>query len=219
MHDSLRFASGVKFQSCIHRVVPFGPSEHRDSIVYFLRAEDDTMFRDNQGRWVTRQWWHDQTFDSALTVSSPIRLLPGAMYIAHRPGVGCNGSWFSDAVLICSYAADEAARSPPPPAAGCRACVWANHADPRAGRSSPSFSLAGRGRLVVPSPPFPSQPQPPATSIDGATKREVAGDGCVLVRPDRLGAWRCEGLMATGPEVKLQAVMRSVLGLGPVSGQ
>jgi isopenicillin N synthase-like dioxygenase len=60
--DSLRFASGMKFQSCIHRVVPFDPAEHRYSIAYFLRAEDDTMFMDSEGRWVTAKEWHDEKF-------------------------------------------------------------------------------------------------------------------------------------------------------------
>ncbi|KAG5915219.1 hypothetical protein E4U61_004824 [Claviceps capensis] len=60
--DSLRFASGMKFQSCIHRVVPFDPTEHRYSIAYFLRAEDDTMFVDSEGRAVTAGQWHDEKF-------------------------------------------------------------------------------------------------------------------------------------------------------------
>ena len=60
--DSLRFASGMKFQSCIHRVVPFDPTEHRYSIAYFLRAEDDTMFMDSEGRYVTAKDWHDEKF-------------------------------------------------------------------------------------------------------------------------------------------------------------
>ncbi|KAI6785435.1 2OG-Fe(II) oxygenase-like protein [Emericellopsis cladophorae] len=60
--DSLRFASGMKFQSCIHRVVPFDPTEHRYSIAYFLRAEDDTMFIDSEGRAITAGQWHDQKF-------------------------------------------------------------------------------------------------------------------------------------------------------------
>lgn len=60
--DSLRFASGMKFQSCIHRVVPFDPTEHRYSIAYFLRAEDDTMFIDSEGRAITAGQWHDEKF-------------------------------------------------------------------------------------------------------------------------------------------------------------
>ena len=60
--DSLRFASGMKFQSCIHRVVPFDPTEHRYSVAYFLRAEDDAMFVDSEGRAVTAGQWHDEKF-------------------------------------------------------------------------------------------------------------------------------------------------------------
>ncbi|KAK3681223.1 hypothetical protein B0T22DRAFT_494812 [Podospora appendiculata] len=60
--DSLRFASGMKMQSCIHRVVPFNPTEDRYSIAYFLRAEDDTMFVDSEGRYVTAGQWHDEKF-------------------------------------------------------------------------------------------------------------------------------------------------------------
>ncbi|KAM3504144.1 hypothetical protein MY11210_008458 [Beauveria gryllotalpidicola] len=60
--DSLRFASGMQFQSCIHRVVPFDPAEHRYSIAYFLRAEDDTMFIDSEGRAITAGQWHDEKF-------------------------------------------------------------------------------------------------------------------------------------------------------------
>jgi hypothetical protein len=52
----------MKFQSCIHRVVPFKSNEHRSSIAYFLRAEDDTMFQDSEGRYVTAKEWHDQKF-------------------------------------------------------------------------------------------------------------------------------------------------------------
>ncbi|KAM7217671.1 hypothetical protein V8F06_006926 [Rhypophila decipiens] len=60
--DSLRFASGMQFQSCIHRVVPFNADEHRYSIAYFLRAEDDTMFMDSEGRYTTAREWHDEKF-------------------------------------------------------------------------------------------------------------------------------------------------------------
>ena len=54
--------SGHKMQSCIHRVVPFDPTEHRYSIAYFLRAEDSTMFTDSEGRYITAGQWHDEKF-------------------------------------------------------------------------------------------------------------------------------------------------------------
>lgn len=60
--DSLRFASGHRMMSCIHRVVPFDPTEHRYSIAYFLRAENDAMFTDSEGRYVTAGQWHDEKF-------------------------------------------------------------------------------------------------------------------------------------------------------------
>ncbi|GJC78776.1 oxidoreductase vrtI [Colletotrichum liriopes] len=60
--DSLRFASGHTMMSCIHRVVPFNPEEHRYSIAYFLRAENETMFTDSEGRYVTAGQWHDEKF-------------------------------------------------------------------------------------------------------------------------------------------------------------
>ena len=42
--------------------MPFDPTEHRYSIAYFLRAEDDTMFIDSEGRAITAGEWHDQKF-------------------------------------------------------------------------------------------------------------------------------------------------------------
>lgn len=60
--DSLRFASGHKMKSCIHRVVPYDFTEHRYSIAYFLRAEDETMFTDSEGRYITAGQWHDEKF-------------------------------------------------------------------------------------------------------------------------------------------------------------
>jgi hypothetical protein len=60
--DSLRFASDHTMQSCIHRVVPLNPDEHRYSIAYFLRAEDQTMFTDSEGRYITAGQWHDEKF-------------------------------------------------------------------------------------------------------------------------------------------------------------
>ncbi|TPX07185.1 uncharacterized protein E0L32_010888 [Thyridium curvatum] len=60
--DSLRFASGHTFMSCIHRVVPFKAEEHRYSIAYFLRADNETMFKDSEGRNITAGQWHDEKF-------------------------------------------------------------------------------------------------------------------------------------------------------------
>ena len=45
--------------------------------------------------------------------------------------------------------------------------------------------------------------------------REVADEGCLLVRPDRFVAWRCPGWVAD-PVAELGTVMRKVLGFQPV---
>lgn len=82
--DSLRFASGHTMQSCIHRVVPLYPEQHRYSIAYFLRAEDDTMFMDSEGRYITAGEWHDEKFmafvsSPELQAKAPASLLLGGM--------------------------------------------------------------------------------------------------------------------------------------------
>ena len=82
--DSLRFASGHTFQSCIHRVVPYDYSEHRYSVAYFLRAEDDTMFQDSEGRYITSREWHDEKFMAFIAspmdqAKAPSSLLLGGM--------------------------------------------------------------------------------------------------------------------------------------------
>lgn len=82
--DSLRFASGHRMQSCIHRVVPFKADEHRYSIAYFLRAEDDTPFTDSEGRQTTAGQWHDEKFfaftaDPEFQAAAPSSLLLGGM--------------------------------------------------------------------------------------------------------------------------------------------
>ncbi|KUJ21235.1 Clavaminate synthase-like protein [Mollisia scopiformis] len=82
--DSLRFASGHTMQSCIHRVVPLDPNEHRYSIAYFLRAEDETMFTDSDGRYITAGQWHDEKFYTFTApeeeqMKAPAYLLLGGM--------------------------------------------------------------------------------------------------------------------------------------------
>lgn len=63
--DTLRFLSGNRLRSAVHRVVPVGDlqREHRYSIAYFLRAENDAKFRDCAGRIVSAKSWHDEKFD------------------------------------------------------------------------------------------------------------------------------------------------------------
>lgn len=82
--DSLRFASGHTMQSCIHRVVPLNPDEHRYSIAYFLRAENDTMFMDSEGRYIRAGQWHDEKFfmftaSDKIQKAAPSSLLLGGM--------------------------------------------------------------------------------------------------------------------------------------------
>ncbi|KAH8593069.1 hypothetical protein B0O99DRAFT_688969 [Bisporella sp. PMI_857] len=82
--DSLRFASGHRMQSCIHRVVPFDPTEHRYSIAYFLRAENETKFTDSEGRYITAGQWHDEKFFAftdipEMQAKAPPTMLLGGM--------------------------------------------------------------------------------------------------------------------------------------------
>lgn len=63
--DSLRFLSGKKLYSCVHRVVPTAEQqyEHRYSIAYFLRAEDNASYADSNGRTLTAKDWHDGKYE------------------------------------------------------------------------------------------------------------------------------------------------------------
>lgn len=79
--DSLRFASGHTMQACIHRVVPFDPTEHRYSIAYFLRAEDDTMFTDSEGRYVSAGQWHDEKFMAFKAAPEVQALAPSTLLL------------------------------------------------------------------------------------------------------------------------------------------
>ncbi|KAI0205076.1 Clavaminate synthase-like protein [Astrocystis sublimbata] len=79
--DSLRFASGHTMQSCIHRVVPHDYSQHRYSIAYFLRAENDTMFTDSEGRYITAGQWHDEKFFAFTSPPELQALAPSSMIL------------------------------------------------------------------------------------------------------------------------------------------
>lgn len=63
--DTLRFLSGFRLRSAVHQVVPlYGVQhEHRFSVAYFLRAENDVEYEDSQGRRFTSKKWHDTKFD------------------------------------------------------------------------------------------------------------------------------------------------------------
>jgi isopenicillin N synthase-like dioxygenase len=63
--DSLRFLSGFRLKSAVHQVLPlYGVQhEHRFSVAYFLRAEDNVEYEDSEGRRFTSKKWHDTKFD------------------------------------------------------------------------------------------------------------------------------------------------------------
>ncbi|KAI1308915.1 Clavaminate synthase-like protein [Xylaria venustula] len=79
--DSLRFASGHTMQSCIHRVVPYDYAQHRYSIAYFLRAENDTMFTDSEGRLISAGQWHDEKFFAFTSPPELQALAPSSMIL------------------------------------------------------------------------------------------------------------------------------------------
>lgn len=62
--DSLRFLSGHKLRSALHRVIPYqGMQEERFSIAYFLGPEDGTVLEANDGERVTAGDWHDRKYN------------------------------------------------------------------------------------------------------------------------------------------------------------
>ena len=63
--DTLRFLSGNRLRSAVHRVVPTQSLQHesRYTIAYFLRSENDTVFKDSLGRIVSAEQWHNEKFD------------------------------------------------------------------------------------------------------------------------------------------------------------
>jgi isopenicillin N synthase-like dioxygenase len=62
---SLRFLSGHKLSSCVHRVIPVTKrqEEHRYSIAYFLRPEDNAIYVDSKGRELSARAWHDEKYN------------------------------------------------------------------------------------------------------------------------------------------------------------
>ncbi|KAL8832854.1 MAG: hypothetical protein Q9170_004720 [Blastenia crenularia] len=63
--DSLRFLSGFKLRSVLHRVVPVAEMEHehRFSIAYFTRPVHGTVFRDSESRVIKADEWFSHKFD------------------------------------------------------------------------------------------------------------------------------------------------------------
>lgn len=63
--DSLRFLSGNKLKSCVHRVIPHNgkfQEQERYSVAYFLRPENDASYECSDGRVITAKQWHDEKF-------------------------------------------------------------------------------------------------------------------------------------------------------------
>lgn len=63
--DTLRFLSDNRLRSAIHRVIPTEnlQRESRYTIAYFLRSENDVVFKDSLGRVVSAEQWHNEKFN------------------------------------------------------------------------------------------------------------------------------------------------------------
>ncbi|KAL4936635.1 hypothetical protein BDV06DRAFT_227709 [Aspergillus oleicola] len=63
--DTLRFLSGNRFRSAVHKVIPTQGLQHEDrySIAYFLRAANGVEFTDSTGTRISAKKWHDDKFD------------------------------------------------------------------------------------------------------------------------------------------------------------
>lgn len=63
--DSLRFLSGKRLYSCVHRVVPLSgnyQTQSRYSLAYTMRPESAVEFDDVHGSRILAQDWHDQKY-------------------------------------------------------------------------------------------------------------------------------------------------------------
>jgi isopenicillin N synthase-like dioxygenase len=63
--DALRFLSGNRLLSALHRVVPVPghEAEYRYSTAYFLRPENEARFRTSENTFVSALDWHDRKYD------------------------------------------------------------------------------------------------------------------------------------------------------------
>ncbi|KAF2685014.1 2OG-Fe(II) oxygenase family oxidoreductase [Lentithecium fluviatile CBS 122367] len=82
--DTLRFLSGNRFHSSIHRAAPiFEPSQQGRLVAgFFLRAEDHCMIEDNEGSKMTARQWHDHKYDiykSLHSIQRTSTVLTGGM--------------------------------------------------------------------------------------------------------------------------------------------
>lgn len=64
--DSLRFLSGHRLASCVHRVLPITERQEHDrySIAYFLRPDDNVIYVDSKGRQLSARTWHDEKYET-----------------------------------------------------------------------------------------------------------------------------------------------------------
>ena len=64
--DTLRFLSGRRLRSALHRVMPLGGRQVGDrySTSYFLRADDDTVFLDSEGEVGTAEQWLKRKYET-----------------------------------------------------------------------------------------------------------------------------------------------------------
>ena len=82
--DTLRFLSGKRLRSALHRVLPLGgvQQEDRYSISYFLRAADATQFRDsNENASSAKNWYLNkyETYEKPHEVQEKETVLSGGM--------------------------------------------------------------------------------------------------------------------------------------------
>ncbi|KAK2603584.1 hypothetical protein QQS21_004264 [Conoideocrella luteorostrata] len=74
--DTLRFLSGRRFRSAMHRVLPPGGSMSKDrySMAYFLRAADTAVFKGMNGEEVTAEQWFLSKYSSYNETTQQQRL-------------------------------------------------------------------------------------------------------------------------------------------------
>jgi isopenicillin N synthase-like dioxygenase len=60
--DALRFLSGRRLYSCLHRVLPVNGDREKDSVVYSRRPTDSVKVEDTEGNVVTVKAWHDNKY-------------------------------------------------------------------------------------------------------------------------------------------------------------
>jgi isopenicillin N synthase-like dioxygenase len=76
----------------MHRVVPASesPTEHRYSIAYFLRPENEVRYKDPEGREISAKEWHDNkyhTFTETHDEQAKTSILMGGMETWSKQGI------------------------------------------------------------------------------------------------------------------------------------